>query len=99
MEDGQVHDTYRIDYLAKHVQQMEEAIEEGADVFGYCPWSAIDLISTHEGFRKRYGFVYVNRSDFDLKDLKRIKKDSFYWYQKIIQQNGSQAEKMKGRGT
>lgn len=96
VEDGQVHDTYRIDYLAKHVQQMEEAIEEGADVFGYCPWSAIDLISTHEGFRKRYGFVYVNRSDFDLKDLKRIKKDSFYWYQKMIQQNGSQAEKIKG---
>lgn len=90
LEEGKIHDDYRINYLSKHIKQMEEAIDEGADVFGYCPWSAIDLISTHEGFRKRYGFIYVNRDDFDLKDMKRIKKDSFYWYKKVIEQNGGQ---------
>lgn len=87
-EAGHIHDQYRIDYLKTHIEQMALAIEDGVEFIGYCPWSAIDLISTHEGFRKRYGFIYVNRSDEDLKDLSRHKKDSFYWYQKVIKENG-----------
>ncbi len=90
--DGTIHDNYRIDYLQKHILQMNLAIDDGVDLFGYCPWSAIDVISTHEGIRKRYGFIYVNRSDFDLKDLKRYKKDSFYWYQKVITTNGAELQ-------
>lgn len=86
--DGRVHDQYRIDYLQMHIEELSKAIDEGIPFIGYCPWSAIDLISTHEGMRKRYGFIYVNREDFDLKDLKRYKKDSFYWYQKVILSNG-----------
>lgn len=66
---------------------MALAIDDGVEFLGYCPWSAIDLISTHEGFKKRYGFIYVNRDDFDLKDLSRYKKDSFYWYQNVIANN------------
>ena len=56
---------------------------------GYCPWSAIDLISTHEGCTKRYGFIYVDRDEFDLKTLDRLKKDSFAWYRKVIDSNGA----------
>ena len=48
----------------------------------------MDLLSSHQGFRKRYGFIYINRDDFDLKDLGRVKKDSFYWYQNVIKTNG-----------
>lgn len=92
LEDGKVHDHYRIDYLRNHIEQMNLAVTDGADVFGYCTWSAIDLISTHQGFRKRYGFVYVNREDFDLKDLKRYRKDSFYWYKGVIASNGEKLE-------
>ncbi|WP_338360667.1 family 1 glycosylhydrolase, partial [Enterococcus faecium] len=58
------------------------------DVFGYLPWSAIDVVSTHQGFNKRYGFIYVDRTDENLKELKRIKKESFFWYQKVIARNG-----------
>lgn len=86
--DGKIHDDYRIDYLRAHIEQMAAAIDDGVEFIGYCPWSAIDLISTHEGFAKRYGFIYVNRDDFDLKDLGRYKKDSFYWYQQLINKNG-----------
>ncbi len=89
-EDGTVHDNYRIDYLKQHVEELKKTIADGVPFIGYCPWSAIDLISTHEGIRKRYGFIYVNRSDFDLKDMKRYKKDSFYWYQKVIRSNGEE---------
>ncbi len=88
LEDGKVHDTYRIQYLKDHIEQMQLAISDGCEMLGYCPWSAIDLISTHEGIVKRYGFIYVDRDEFDLKTLNRYRKDSFFWYQKVIKTNG-----------
>lgn len=87
-EDGKVHDEYRIDYLRRHFEQAKLAITDGVELIGYCPWSFIDLVSTHQGYGKRYGFVYVNREEKKLKDMKRIKKDSFFWYQNVIQTNG-----------
>ena len=87
-EDGRVHDPYRIEYLAKHIEQMHQAISDGVEMIGYCPWSAVDLVSTHEGIRKRYGFIYVDRDDFDIRTLDRYRKDSFYWYKKVIASNG-----------
>ena len=88
LEDGKVHDPYRIEYLRKHIEQVQLAISDGCEMMGYCPWSAIDLISTHEGMVKRYGFIYVDREEFDLKTLDRYRKDSFYWYKKVIATNG-----------
>jgi len=87
-EDGTIHDDYRIDYLRKHIIACREAITDGVDLMGYSPWSAFDLISTHQGITKRYGFIYVNRDEFDLKDMKRIRKDSFFWYKKVIESKG-----------
>ena len=88
-EDGKVHDPYRIEYLRKHIEQIQLAITDDCEMMGYCPWSAIDLISTHEGMVKRYGFIYVNRDEFDLKTMDRYRKDSFYWYKKVIATNGA----------
>jgi 6-phospho-beta-glucosidase len=87
-EDGKIHDDYRIDYLRKHIKACQEAITDGVNLMGYSPWSAFDLVSTHQGITKRYGLIYVNRDEFDLKDLRRIPKDSFYWYKKCIASNG-----------
>lgn len=91
-EDGTIHDDYRIDYLRRHIIACQEAITDGVDLMGYSPWSAFDLISTHQGITKRYGFIYVNRDEFDLKDMKRIRKDSFYWYKKVCESNGAVLE-------
>ncbi len=88
-EDGKVHDEYRINYLRTHIEQIQEAITDDVEVMGYCPWSAIDLISTHEGMKKRYGFIYVDRDEFDLGTLDRYRKDSFFWYKKVIETNGA----------
>ena len=90
-EDGAIHDDYRIDYLRKHVQAMKDAIEiDGIDLMGYTPWGCIDLISAGTGeMQKRYGFVYVDNDDLGNGTKKRYKKDSFYWYQKVIQSNGN----------
>ena len=92
LEDGKIHDNYRIDYLRSHINACAEAIEDGVEMMGYCPWSFMDLLSSAQGFRKRYGLVYVDRTDEEEKELKRIKKDSFYWYQEVIKSNG---EKIK----
>lgn len=83
-----INDDDRIDFIEKHLEQLKLAISDGVDVLGYCPWSAIDVVSTHQGYGKRYGFIYVNRDEFDLMDLRRIKKKSFYWYKDIIKTNG-----------
>ncbi len=87
-EDGTIHDPYRIDYLRVHIKACQEAITDGVDLMGYSPWSAFDLISTHQGITKRYGMIYVDRDEFDLKEMKRYRKDSFYWYGKVIASNG-----------
>lgn len=86
--DGKIHDLYRIDYLEKHIKAMKRAIDKGVDLIAYCPWSAIDLLSTSNGYKKRYGFIYVDRTDDDPKECKRYRKDSFYWYKDVILSNG-----------
>ena len=87
--DGKIHDTYRIQYLRSHIQAMKKAIDYGVEIWAYCPWSALDLLSTSNGVKKRYGFIYVDRNDDDPKECARIRKDSFYWYQKVLSSNGS----------
>lgn len=68
---------------------MELAIQDGVEIMGYLTWSAMDVVSTSEGMMsKRYGFIYVDRQDDGTGSLKRIPKDSFYWYQKLIQEKG-----------
>ncbi|MGL5979237.1 MAG: glycoside hydrolase family 1 protein [Erysipelotrichaceae bacterium] len=85
--DGKVHDPYRIAYLEEHVNICYRLLEEGYPLLGYCPWSLLDLVSSHQGFSKRYGLIYVDRSDLDPKECKRIPKDSYYWYQNLIKQH------------
>ncbi|MCI9049216.1 MAG: glycoside hydrolase family 1 protein [Coprobacillus sp.] len=91
-EDGCIHDDYRIDYLKKHIAAIERALEYGVEMIGYNCWSAIDLLSTSNGIEKRYGLVYVDRTDTDIKECKRIPKDSYYWYKKVIASHGEDLE-------
>lgn len=51
-DDGKIHDEYRISYLREHIKAMGKAIEYGVEVWAYCPWSALDLISTSNGVKK-----------------------------------------------
>lgn len=90
-EDGKIHDSYRIDYLRQHIEQMKEAVKDGVDLMGYTPWGCIDLVSASTGeMAKRYGFIYVNKFDDGTGDLSRERKDSFYWYKKVIESNGEE---------
>ena len=88
--DGSIHDTYRIDYLRRHIEAVKQAVSDGVDLMGYIAWSGIDLVSASTGeMSKRYGFVYVDKQDDGTGTLARSKKDSFYWYQRVIRSNGA----------
>ena len=89
-EDGSINDTYRMDYLGKHIDALRDAIElDDVDVIGYTCWGPIDIISVGTGeMRKRYGFIYVDKDDEGKGTLKRIEKRSFDWYKKVIASNG-----------
>ncbi len=89
-EDGSIQDSYRIDYLREHIKAMRDAIcIDGVDLMGYTPWGCIDLISASTGeMKKRYGMIYVDRDDKGNGTCKRSRKESFYWYKKVIESNG-----------
>lgn len=89
-EDGTIHDPYRIGYMREHIKAMMEAVnEDGIPLLGYTCWGCIDLVSASTGeMKKRYGMIYVDKQNDGSGDLKRLKKDSFYWYQKVIRTNG-----------
>ena len=89
-EDGSCHDSYRIDYLRAHIEQMKKAVEEDeVNLMGYTPWGCIDCISFTTGeMKKRYGFIYVDRDNEGNGTLERSKKDSYEWYKKVIASNG-----------
>ena len=90
-KDGAVHDPYRIDYLRRHIEQIELAANDGVDVQGYTPWGVIDLVSASTGeMGKRYGMVYVDKNDDGSGTLRRIPKDSYYWYRDVIKRGGAQ---------
>lgn len=87
--DGSIHDSYRIDYFRQHIAQMREAVDEGVELLAYTSWAPIDLISASTNqMSKRYGFIYVDQDDEGHGTLARSRKDSFYWYQKVIATNG-----------
>ena len=90
-EDGSIHDTYRINYLRDHIKAMDAAVnEDGVDLMGYTMWGCVDLVSASTGeTAKRYGFVHVDKYDDGTGDLSRRRKDSFYWYKKVIESHGN----------
>ncbi len=87
---GRINDSYRIDYLKKHIQALKDAVEkDGVDLLGYLTWGCIDLISAGTGeMKKRYGFVYVDQDNEGRGTLARSKKSSYDWYKNVIASNG-----------
>ena len=81
--DGKVDDPYRIDFLNGFIDWMQKAIKAGCDVRGYFVWSTMDLYSWINGYKKRYGLVYVDYEN----NNRRIPKSSYYWYKNKIEES------------
>lgn len=86
--DGKIEDDERIAYMADHMEAMKRAVKQGVDLRGYLMWAPIDILSSQGDMDKRYGVVYVNRTNKELKDMKRIPKKSYDWLKSVIACNG-----------
>ncbi len=84
--DGQVHDSARIDFTRRYLQALHRAIQDGADVRGYFHWSVMDNFEWAEGYKERFGLVFV-----DYQTQQRTLKDSAHWYRRVIESNGQVA--------
>jgi beta-glucosidase len=78
-EDGRVHDVRRVEFLDGYINAMLEARKNGVNIRGYFVWSMIDNFEWAAGYRPTFGLVKV-----DYQTMKRIPKDSFYWYRDFI---------------
>lgn len=88
-EENTVEDDYRVEYFREHIEQLKLAVsEDGVDLMGFLTWGPIDILSSQGEMRKRYGFIYVNRTDTEILDLNRYKKKSYNWFGKVIASNG-----------
>lgn len=88
-EDESIHDEYRIEYLQQHIAQVKGCIKDGVSILAYLSWAPIDIVSSSSAeMSKRYGYIYVDLDDYGKGSGKRMKKDSFYWYQHVIETNG-----------
>ncbi|MDC8770024.1 GH1 family beta-glucosidase [Roseateles albus] len=80
MVAGQVHDQDRLDYLARHIDAVAEAMRQGVDMGGYMVWSLMDNFEWASGYEKRFGIVHV-----DYQTQQRTLKDSALWYRDFLQ--------------
>lgn len=76
--DGKVHDADRIDFLEKYLGELSKCVES-AHVQGFFHWSILDNFEWQSGYSERFGLIYV-----DYPTLKRIPKDSYYWFKNLI---------------
>ena len=80
--DGRVHDSNRIDFLNRYINEYEKAADEGVDAEGFFLWSFMDNFEWASGYNERFGIVYV-----DYNTQERIPKDSAYWYKEWIEKH------------
>jgi beta-glucosidase len=81
--DGKVHDAQRVDYLHRVLLELARAIKDGVPVNGYYAWSLLDNFEWADGYRERFGLIYV-----DYPTQKRIPKDSYHFYKQVIATRG-----------
>ncbi len=86
VENGQILDADRVEYIREHLKAVKQGLREGLHIKGYYAWSVIDLLSWLNGFKKQYGFIYVDQQN----NLTRKRKLSFGWYKQVIANRGGE---------
>lgn len=83
IQDGYIHDDYRIEFIKNHLKWLHKAIEEGSNAKGYHLWTFMDNWSWTNAYKNRYGLISI-----DLKTLKRTPKKSARWFKELAANNG-----------
>lgn len=84
--EDEIMDVPRAKFIEEHLRAVKTAISEGINLKGYYAWSVIDLLSWLNGYKKQYGFIYVDHNN----NLERKKKYSYHWYKKVIETRGEE---------
>lgn len=79
IEDGEIDDKRRINYIKDYLASVLKAKQEGVKVIGYFVWTFTDNFEWAEGFRPRFGLVHV-----DFNTQKRTVKASGKWYRSFL---------------
>lgn len=79
LENGQVHDSKRISFFRDYLKALLRAKQEGMKVEGYFVWSLTDNFEWNDGFRPRFGLVYI-----DYASQNRYMKDSGKWFAEFL---------------
>lgn len=82
-EDGIIEDDYRIEFFEEHLTFLHQAIEEGANCFGFHSWTPIDCWSWCNAYKNRYGYISL-----DLETGKKTIKKSGKWIKEVSKNNG-----------
>ncbi|TCP30985.1 aryl-phospho-beta-glucosidase [Scopulibacillus darangshiensis] len=90
IENGQVNDHYRIQFIKGHLKYVHQALKEGSNVKGYHLWTAMDNWSWMNGYKNRYGLIRV-----DLDSMERSIKKSGEFFQELNDNNGFEMIKRK----
>ncbi|HFZ1492492.1 TPA: family 1 glycosylhydrolase [Klebsiella aerogenes] len=83
LADGVIDDTFRIELMEEHLEQLHRAISEGANCFGVHQWTFIDNWSWINSFKRRYGFWRL-----DLESGERQIKRNALWFAQLAASNG-----------
>jgi beta-glucosidase len=79
LQNNGVNDQERIAYFEDYLSQVLRAKNEGARVTGYFVWTLLDNFEWAEGYRPRFGLIYV-----DFKTLERFPKNSAFWFRDFL---------------
>ncbi|TAG53529.1 MAG: beta-glucosidase [Cytophagales bacterium] len=79
IENGNINDEVRIKFFQDYLNQMLRAKNEGVNIKGYFCWTLTDNFEWWEGFKARFGLVYVNHQTQE-----RIIKKSGLWFKDFL---------------
>lgn len=79
LTNDRIHDTARIQFFKDYLSNVLKAKKEGVDIRGYFVWTLMDNFEWAEGYKPRFGLVYV-----DYKTQQRYIKDSGLWFKEFL---------------
>jgi len=74
-------DWFRSLYIAEHLAAVSKAMSEGVQVQGYIHWTLTDNFEWGDGYCPKFGLSGIDRNS---PDFKRLPRESFYFYKKVI---------------
>ena len=79
LNDGKIDDYERINFYAKHIQEIYNLLTYGLPIKSYFAWSLLDNFEWSYGYNKRFGLVHVN-----FENQNRTPKASWFEFKKNL---------------